>query len=93
MYEDDLRQLFRNAKEDAIHYFNSKSLGEVADEYVEDLEMKFDQIFSQYKSENENESRKACQIILQQQYSPIEDRVRNQEFQTFYEFTSVIAEF
>ena len=48
----------------ALDHFNSKALGEVSETYVEDLEMKFEQIYSQYRAENENESRKSCLIFL-----------------------------
>lgn len=42
MFEDELRELFWEAKWIALEHFNSKAIGEVSHEYLEDLEMKFD---------------------------------------------------
>lgn len=48
LYEDELRELFRESKRLSVEYFQSKAIGEIAEEYQEDLEMKFDQKYSQY---------------------------------------------
>ena len=42
LYEDELREIYRDSKARAFDHFNAKALGEVAEEYMEDLEMKFD---------------------------------------------------
>ena len=42
LYEDELWELFSEAKSMALDHFNSKALGEVSETYVEDLEMKFE---------------------------------------------------
>ena len=93
LYEDELREIFNESKNLALDHFNKKALGEVSEDYIEDLQMKFDQRYSQYKAENENESWKSCQIFLQNQYQMIEDKLRNQEYQSFNEFTSDISSF
>lgn len=46
LYEDELRELFWESKWIGIDYFNSKALGEISNQYLEDLEMKMDQKYS-----------------------------------------------
>ena len=75
LFEHELREMFDEAKRNALEFFNSKAVGDVSEEYLEDLILKFDQKYSQYKAENENESRKSCQIFLQNYYSPIEEKL------------------
>ena len=60
LYEDELREIFNESKNLALDHFNKKALGEVSEDYIEDLQMKFDQRYSQYRAENENETRKSC---------------------------------
>lgn len=93
LYEDELREIFNDAKAEALDNFNSKALGEVQSEYEQDLIIKFDQKFSQYRAENENESRKSCQIFLQNCYTQIEDQLRNQQYKSFIDFERDIQEF
>ena len=93
LYEDELREVYRNSKTAALDFFNSKALGDVAEEYLEDLEMKFDQKYSQYRAENENESRKSCQIFLQNCYQEIEEKLRKQQYESFIEFETDIKAF
>ena len=56
LYEDELREIFNESKNLALDHFNKKALGEVSEDYIEDLQMKFDQRYSQYRAENENET-------------------------------------
>ncbi len=93
LYDDELREVYKEAKTQALDFFNSKALGEVADEYLEDLEMKFDQKYSQYRAENENESRKSCQIFLQNCYQEIEEKLRKQQYESFIEFETDVKAF
>jgi len=76
LYDDELRELYNDSKQMAFDHFNSKALGEVANDYLEDLEIQFNQKYSQFKAENENESRKACQIFLQNCYTEIDQKLR-----------------
>jgi hypothetical protein len=60
LYDDELNEVYKTSKASALDFFNSKALGEVAEEYLGELEAKFEDKFAQYKAENENESRKSC---------------------------------
>lgn len=86
MFENELSDIFKDAKDASMKIFEKNSVGDVADEYKNELKNKFKNKFSQMKSENEKETRKACQNFLQEYFSPIESKLRNQEYNDFGEY-------
>jgi len=86
MFETDLNDLFKEAKASAIKIFEQNAVGEVSNEFKADLKAKFKNKFSQIKAENEKETRKACQMCLQDLFTPIENKLRNQEYNDFTEY-------
>lgn len=86
MYEDELRELYKNAKVEASEYFKKRAVGDASKDYIEDLKIQFRQKYSTYRAENENLARNAVEMYLQNTYGPIEEKLRNQDFPGFYEF-------
>ena len=86
MYEDELRELYREAKKGAIAFFRSKAVGDISNDYLEDLKVKIKQKYSTIRAENEKESRKTCSAFLQNSFQPVETKLRNQDFDNFGEF-------
>lgn len=64
MYEDELRELYRDAKKGSLAFFKSKAVGDIANDYMEDLKVKIKQKYSTIRAENEKESRKTCSAFL-----------------------------
>ena len=93
MFEEELKDLYNEAKKGAIAFFNSKSVGEIANDYLEDLKVKIKQKYSTIRAENEKESRKNCSTFLQNSYQPVENKLRNQDFESFGEFEREIKGF
>ena len=48
MFEDELRDIYKEARAMSLEAFNKRAIGDIADEYIEDLDIKFEQKFSQY---------------------------------------------
>ena len=86
MYEDELFDLYKQAKESAIKSFDQNSVGDVSVEFKEDLKNKFKDRFIQLKAENQKETKKACQNFLQDNFQSIESKLRNHEYSDFGEF-------
>ena len=80
VYEDDLIEMYKEAKASALTIFDQNSVGEVASDFKNDLKLKFKQKFSQVKAENEKEAQNQAQIYLQNYFTPIEDKLRNQKY-------------
>lgn len=86
MFENDLNDLFKEAKSQALKIFSQNAVGDVANEFMSDLKAKLKNKYSQIKAENEKETRKACQMYLQDMFSQTENKLRNQEYNDFMEF-------
>ena len=92
VYEDELLEMFKEAKASAIKIYDQNSVGEVAPDFKTDLKLKFKQKYSQVKAENEKEAQNQAQIYLQNYFTPIEDKLRNQKYATFSDFERDIKE-
>lgn len=54
--EDELKDIYRDAKAQALQLFSKKSIGNVAEHYITELKQKMQSLYSQVKDENERES-------------------------------------
>lgn len=90
--EDDLIEMFKEAKASALKIFDQNSVGEVAPDFKTDLKLKFKQKYNDIKVENEREAQNQAQIYLQNYFTPIEDKLRNQKYATFTDFERDIKE-
>lgn len=53
MFEEELREIYKDAKRSATESFQQSCLGEDATNYLNDLKDKFKQKFDQLRTENE----------------------------------------
>lgn len=56
MEEDELKDLFSEAKKEALAHFSKKAVGQIAEEFTKDLKYKMKEIYHQVKEDNERES-------------------------------------
>lgn len=86
MFEHELIEIFKKHKVNAVKTFQQNSVGDVSSDFMNDLKSKMQNKLSQVKAENEKETRMACNSFLQDSFTPIEGRLRNQDYQDFGEF-------
>lgn len=54
--EEELHEIYIEAKKDALALFSKKAVGSVADEFIRELKHKIKTLYNQLKDENERES-------------------------------------
>jgi hypothetical protein len=86
MDEEELKEIYVDAKKEAIQHFQKKAVGTIADEYNKELKTKMTTLFHQIKDENERESVHASHMFLGEAYTFIERRLKNKEFTGFHEY-------
>lgn len=64
MYEEELREVYKEAKKYATSQFREAMIGEDAEEYINELKDKFKQKFDQLKIENERAASTKAQAFL-----------------------------
>lgn len=64
MFEEELRELYKDAKKQATDLFTQTCIGDDATNYLEDLKSKFKQKFDQLKVENERAASTKAQAFL-----------------------------
>lgn len=93
MFEQELNDLYREAKKIAEEYFTLKAVGEVVGNFKDDLKEKIKQKYQIIKNENEKESNIASQNFLTQSYATIDKKLRQQEFNSFNEYENDLKMF
>ena len=86
MYEEELRLLHQEAKHQALELFNSKAVGDEAKSSLTRLKDILTEKFTNIKAENESESEKKSALFLNNAYSTIEQKLRNNEYKNFIDF-------
>jgi chromosome segregation ATPase len=92
VYDLELKDMFKEAKVAALSIYDQNSVGDVAEQYKDDLKTRMKQKFSQIKAENEKMTKKEAQVYLQNYFAPIEDKLRNNEYNNFNEYEKEIKE-
>lgn len=93
MFEDELKALYKRAKAGAMAVFNKTAVGDVRDEYCRQLKEKMAAKHLHLATENEKTSEQSCMIFLQQNYEPINMRLRNQDYKRLEELSIEIKDF
>lgn len=92
MYEPELKEIYKDAKKEALEKFNEVSLGDYATEFADELKEKFKQIYSHYRQENERAQQQKANAFLQTNFAPIEQKLRNGQYATFTDFEKDLNE-
>ena len=80
MFEEELKSLYSSAKKTALEIFNKIAVGDVREEYLKNLKEKMQTKLEYFRLENEKTSEQQCMMFLEQEYEPIAQRLRNQEY-------------
>lgn len=64
MFEEELRELYKDAKKQATELFTKTCIGDDSVTYLDDLKSKFKQKFDQLKVENERAASTKAQAFL-----------------------------
>lgn len=73
--------------------FNKVAVGDVREEFLKTLKQKMNQKFKFLTEENEKTSEQSCIMFLQQNYEPIAQKLRNQDYQSLDELSTEIKHF
>ena len=80
MLEMELKQIFKEAKTQAMQMFNKTAVGEVKETYSQQLKQQMSQKYELYAMENEKTSDQECQNFLQRNYNTIAQKLNNDEY-------------
>ena len=64
MYDEELKDKYNYAKREALDLFNRTAVGEVRDQFLEQLKEKMKQRFNQKKAENDQACEQECKAFL-----------------------------
>ena len=78
--DDNLDDIHKEAKENAINLFNKKALGDVKEDYLKQLKNKIKEKFNYYNKLQDEEVKGKIIRVLNKWYSIIEQRIQNEEF-------------
>jgi hypothetical protein len=84
--QEQLHLYHSQLKQEALDKFKAESMGEATDKFVEELKFKIKDRFLMLENENKNEFEKLLVQSMKQYYSKIDDKVKNGEFKTYYEY-------
>lgn len=77
-FEDqELKDFYSSAKKKAMQYFNKVAVGEVKEDFIENLKTKIKNKFEQIKIDNEHSSEQECIMFLRSSYTQIEKALKN----------------
>lgn len=68
MYNEELQDLYKIFKKDALLTFNKKAVGDVREEFLKDLKEKMQNKLEFYKRENEKTAENDCSVFMQQEF-------------------------
>ena len=80
MLEGELKQIYKQAKQQAMAQFNKTAVGEVKDMFHTQLKQQMNQKMELYSMENEKTSDQECQNFLQRNYNTIAQKLNNDEY-------------
>ena len=90
LFEEELHSLHREAKSNALQHFKSKAVGPEAEKVMDKLKIIILEKYTTLKGENEAETEKKCNAFLNNAYSTVEQKLRNNEYKTFNDFEKEI---
>lgn len=62
--EQELKDCFRNAKKKAMEYFSKTAVGEVKDDFIDNLKIKMKDRYNLVKQDNEHSCEQECVMFL-----------------------------
>ena len=80
MPQEELRGIYKMAKEEAMNLFRSTAVGEVRDEFLTILKKQMNDKYDTYYLENEKTSEQECHQFLQRNYNMIAQKLTNDEY-------------
>ncbi|EAS03779.1 amine-terminal domain guanylate-binding protein (macronuclear) [Tetrahymena thermophila SB210] len=83
---EDLKIYHKMAKESSVSIFKKKAVGEVSEEYLNEVIKKIKQKFNIVRQENERESARNCQSFIQQEFQSIERKLKMNEYKNYPEY-------
>lgn len=83
LYDEELKDKYNYAKREALDLFNRTAVGDIKDQFLEQLKEKMKQRFNQKKSENDQACEQECKAFLHQNYVEIERALRNNSYAEF----------
>lgn len=92
LFEYDLKNMYKEAKNSAMTMFAQNSVGDVSEQYRDDLKAKMKERYSQIRAENEKITKTEAGVFLQNFFAPIEDKLRNQEYANFHQYEQDVGE-
>jgi hypothetical protein len=93
MYDDELNQLFKEAKRETMVSFDKVAVGDVKQEFSTILKDKMQGKLRTKRIENEKICEQECGIFLNHNFGPIEAKLRAQEYGSLYELTDEMKDF
>ena len=93
LFDEELKDKYSTAKRAALEYFRKTAVGEVADEFADQLKEKMKQRYSLVKQDNEHHCEQQCQIYLRQAYTEIERALKNNQYPRFIDYLQVLMQF
>ncbi len=75
MFEEELWEIYKDAKRSATNSFVKTSLGEDSEQFLGELKDKFKTKFDQLRVENERAASTKAQAFLQNYFAPIEHKL------------------
>lgn len=76
-----------------MQYFNKVAVGEVKEDFIENLKTKIKNKFEQIKIDNEHSCEQECMIFLRSSYGQIEKALKNQQYGNFFDYLGDIEQF
>jgi hypothetical protein len=80
MEEEELREIYQEAKVEAISLFTKKAVGSAAEEYIKELKLKMKQLYSSLKEENAMQANNTASQFLDESYNFIQRKLKSNEF-------------
>ena len=93
MNEDDLKEILKEAKEAAEIIFDKKSMGDEKENFKKELIEKVKSQYSSIKADNSRESQKRCIEFINENFTVIDQRLKNGDFHSFAEFEKELRAF
>jgi len=92
-FEAELKDIYSTAKKQALNHFQKVAVGDVKEEYLENLRDKMKNKYQQIKQDNDHTCEQECLMFLRQSYTEIERALKNQQYPSFVDFLHDIEQF
>lgn len=93
-FEDhELRDAYSSAKKKAMQNFIKVAVGEVKDNFLENLKTRIKNRYDMIKQDNDHSCEQECTMFLRQSYIEIERALKNQQYPSFMDYLADIEQF